>query len=182
MKRGAIELSVGTIVVIVLAISMLIMGLVLIANIRRGTTDAIDLINNNVKAQINSLFNQDDSQKTVVYLPGGEALTEKGRNYNIQFAIKNTLRGESGSTEFRYEVAVSEIEQGCRLTEAEANEYIILGKNGRVRVSAGSAPEERTIVVRIPEEAPLCSLTYNIDVTEADGSFYDQNSFILTVE
>ena len=44
-KKAAIELSVGTIVVIVLAMSMLILGLVLIRNIFKGSIDNFDALN-----------------------------------------------------------------------------------------------------------------------------------------
>ena len=47
-KKGAIELSIGTIVIIVLAMSMLILGIILIKNIFSGSTNAVDDINKGV--------------------------------------------------------------------------------------------------------------------------------------
>lgn len=179
-KKGALELSVGTIVILVLAMSMLILGIVLVRNIFSGATGAVDLINNNVKAQINSLFNQDENQKIVVYLPGGEAEVNPGKRYNIQFALKNTLRGVGGATDFKYTTYASEIEQGCQITETKANSFIIQGRNANFKVTPGSEPVERTIVVSVPDGTPLCTLTYNIDVTQG-GTAYAQDSFLLTI-
>lgn len=180
-KRGALELSVGTIVILVLAMSMLVLGIVLIRNIFTGGTEAVDLINDNVKAQVNSLFNQDENQKTEIYLPGHEAEVKPGKTYNVEFGVKNTLRGVGGAPEFRYAVSVAEIEQGCPITETKANSFIILGRNGRVQIAAGEEPKVIPIKIEIPSGTPLCSLTYNIDVTQA-GQFYDQNSFILSIK
>ncbi|MEK6899309.1 MAG: hypothetical protein AABW79_04410 [Nanoarchaeota archaeon] len=180
VKRGALELSVGTIVILVLAMSMLILGIVLIRNIFDFGNEAVELIDSNVKAQINDLFNEDDSQKTTVYLPGGEAVIQPGNRYNIRFAIKNVLTGVSGAQEFRYAVSVAEIEPGCQLTLAKANGFIVQGKSSSVKIAPGAAPEERTIVISVPEGSPLCTLTYNIDVTQA-GTFYDGSSFLVTI-
>ena len=57
-KKGAIELSIGTIVIVVLAMSMLILGLVLVRTIFAGATYNVQQMNDKVKDQINQLFNR----------------------------------------------------------------------------------------------------------------------------
>ena len=57
-KKAAIELSIGTVVIIVLAMSMLILGLVLIRNIFTGATESVDQINDNVRSEIIKLFQE----------------------------------------------------------------------------------------------------------------------------
>ena len=180
VKKGALELSVRTIVILVLPMSMLILGIVLIRNIFGGATNAVDLIDDNVKAQINSLFNTDENKKIQVYLPEHSADVEPGKRYNVQFAIKNIVSGVSGAQTFNYKTSVSEIEDGCQLTEARANSYIVQGRDGNVKITPGSDPVERTIVVSVPDGAPLCIVTYNIDVTQG-GADYASDYFILTV-
>ena len=66
-KTGALELSIGTIVIIVLAMSMLILGMVLVRNIFSGSSENILQMNDKVKDQINRLFVED--KKPVIYLP-----------------------------------------------------------------------------------------------------------------
>ncbi len=66
-KVGAIEMSVGTIVIIVLAMSMLILGMILIQNIFSGASDNVLQMNDKVKGEINKLFVED--KRTVIYLP-----------------------------------------------------------------------------------------------------------------
>ena len=67
-KKGAIELSVGTIVIIVLAMTMLILGIVLIRNIFTGTITNVDEINEGVRDQIKKLF-QNENDRAVICLP-----------------------------------------------------------------------------------------------------------------
>lgn len=179
-KRGALELSVGTIVIIVLAMSMLILGLVLVRNIFSGATEASDLINDNVKSQIQKLFNEED-RKTVVYLPDNSAEISKGKSYNVLFAIRNNVRGESEAGSFTYETKATEVEQGCRLTLQQADSYIRLGRSGGpVKITPGTDPVERKIEVRASDSAPLCSITYDI-VVKKDGQTYDTNFFTLQI-
>jgi len=64
-RLGAIELSIGTVVIIVLAMSMLILGIVLIRNIFGSATTAITEIDQGVKNEINKLFSENE-EKTLV--------------------------------------------------------------------------------------------------------------------
>ncbi|MBX4196904.1 hypothetical protein KW805_04925 [Candidatus Pacearchaeota archaeon] len=66
-RKAAIELSVSTIVIVVLAMSMLILGLVLIKNIFTGTTATVDVLQSKVQNAIASLFT-DDSDDVIVNL------------------------------------------------------------------------------------------------------------------
>ncbi len=180
-KKGAIELSIGTIVVIVLAMSMLILGIVLIKNIFKGGTEATELLNNNVKAQINKLFNSDQNAKSVVLLPDNQADIKKGQSYNVRFNIRNVVRGESEAGRFTWAVSSTEVETGCQLSLQKADTFIRLGANGGpIPIVAGDEPKEQVIQVMASESAPLCSITYNI-VIKKDAEVYDTNFFILKI-
>ena len=64
-KKGAIELSIGTIVIVVLAMSMLILGLMLVRSIFSGSTDAVESINKAVVDQINQIFTKSDNRLAI---------------------------------------------------------------------------------------------------------------------
>ncbi len=182
-KKGAFELSITTVIIIAIGATLLILGLILVKNIFSGATGSIELIDRNVKSQINQLFNQDD-RKTVVYLPDNEAQVGKGKSYNIRFGIKNTVRGESQAGQFTYVVRVSEVEQGCRGLSAEkAESFIRLGRasSSPIPILPGEEPKERIIVAEPSDDSPLCSITYDI-IVKKDGADYDTNFFILRIE
>lgn len=181
-KKGAIELSIGTIVIIVLAMSMLILGLVLIRNIFTGAIGTSELVDRNVKAQLNKLFNEEDV-KSVVYLPDNQAEIKKGKQYNIRFGIKNNGRLESQASKFTYEIRAGEIEKGCRLNPTQAEKYLKVGASsppGGISIVPGEKPAERIVVVEPTEDAPLCYITYELTIRK-DGQPYDNNFFIIRI-
>lgn len=78
-KKGAIELSIGTVVIIVLAMSMLILGLVLIRKIFTGATESVDTLNEKVKGEIANLFTEEGS-KVAIRLGADKTATVKQGN------------------------------------------------------------------------------------------------------
>jgi len=186
-KKGAIELSIGTIVIIVLAMAMLILGLVLVQKIFTGATEATELVNDNVKAQINKLFN-DEGTKTVIYLPNNQADIKKGNSYYIRFAIRNTNTGGSGdSVAFNYEFTVSSkegagVQEGCKLTPEQAQKFIQVGRSGTVSLRPGDPAVDRQLVIQAPDDSPLCKILYDLKVWTTDKqNVYDTNFFIVRV-
>ncbi len=178
-KKAAIELSVGTIVVIVLAMSMLILGLVLIRNIFKGSIDNFDALNRNVEGEINKLFNE-RGEKTVIYLPKEELELKKGKSFGVGFGVKNTVGGESTQGKFEYKIEASSVQKGCQLTITEANNYLILGDSGSFSLSPGATNSKLKVTVQIPDSAPLCQIRYELRVTK-EGQTYDTNAFNLKI-
>jgi hypothetical protein len=181
-KKGAIELSFSTIIIIAIGSVLLILGLVFVKNIFDSSRGAIDLIDKNTKSQINQLFNQDEDLKTIVYLPNRAAELKKGKSGIVSFGIKNTARGETTAGKFSYQVRALEVEPGCRgLSLQQANDMIKLGKSsGTFELPAGDRPKEFEIILEAPQTAPLCFISYDINVKK-DGQTYDTNTFSLKI-
>ncbi len=87
-KRAAMEMSVGTIVTIVLLMSALVLGLVLTRNIFTSTTDNVDTIDDQLKDEIQNLFGS-GGKKLVVGLGGESTATVKQgtENFGVPFAF-----------------------------------------------------------------------------------------------
>jgi hypothetical protein len=179
-KKAAIELSIGTIVVIVIAMSMLILGLVLVRTIFTGSIYNVEQLNKNVEEEINKLF-EERGGRTYIYLPNNQADIKKGDAHGIAFAIKNIIEGESESSRFTYNIKATSIQKGCELTLAQADNYLILGDKGNLDISPGSEPESRLVRFQAPENAPLCEIQYDLIVKE-DGQTYDTNFFIIKIK
>lgn len=83
-KEGALELSIGTIVIIVIGMSMLILGLVLVRTIFVGSTESIQTLNDKVQNEISALF-ADEGADVVVKLGEGQTAKIKagGGTFNI---------------------------------------------------------------------------------------------------
>ncbi|MGY4884926.1 MAG: hypothetical protein ACP5NZ_05095 [Nanobdellota archaeon] len=84
-KKAAMEMTVGTIVTIVLLMSALVLGLVLTKTIFVNTTNSVNSIDEQMKSEINDLFEQDESKDLIVGL-GGES-TAKIKQGTDQFGI-----------------------------------------------------------------------------------------------
>src|SRR3989344_6994851 len=152
-KKAAIELSIGTVVIIVLAMSMLILGLVLVRNIFKGATDSVDEINEGVSSEIKKLF-QDEGEKGVVRLSSSEAVVEQGKEFGFAFGVRNI--GGLTSSDFTYSTSATAVSPDCpsSLTPTEANKWILFG-GGSMSATEGKI-DEKIIRLKIPENAPLC--------------------------
>ena len=178
-KKGAIELSIGTIVIIVLSMSMLILGLVLVKNIFTGSSENILQINDKVKDKINKLFV--DDKKTLIYLSNKKAEIKKNEEWGIAFGIKNLAAGTPEAGEFSYEVKVSDsdAEEKCGVSEEEINRWIITGRTGNIPISPGETYFGISRIL-VPENAPLCIVRFHLEV-ELEGNHYETDLFDLKV-
>ena len=163
-KIGAMEMSVGTIVTIVLLVSVLILGIILVQKIFKGSSDAIDSINAELNSQIQQLFS-DKSQKLVVYPPSRDISLKKSDETpkGFGFSVQNTRDVESAN--FTYIVESSDVSQcGSTFTKDKANNFII-GKEGNFEIGPGGILEyARLVRFNIPESAPPCTMIYNLKV------------------
>ena len=173
-KKAAMEMSVGTIVTIVLLMTVLILGLVLVRTIFFNSVDNINGINQAVKGEINKLFSEDSSRKIVVYPETRLIKIKKGeQDLGFGFSIRNI--GES-TEKFSYSISAQEASCGMRL--ADADNLITLGKErNNIVIPAGSIMDD-PIFVRfgIPDTTPPCQIRYSILVeqgTEPYGSSID---------
>ncbi len=182
-KRGAMELSMSTIVILVLAMSMLILGLVLIKTIFSGAKYNVDTMNTKVQNEINKLFVED--KKIVVYLAGGEAKVNKGDSYGVAFGLKNLITGTPDASKFTYDVSVAnptEVKSNCGINEKEALSWIKTGVSGTFQILPGETVANTATIIKfqIPQTAPLCIIRYNINV-KANGEFYTADSFDINI-
>ncbi|MCD4771030.1 hypothetical protein K8R30_01270 [archaeon] len=178
-KRGAIEMSIGTIVVIVLAMSMLILGMILVKNIFSGASENVLQMNDKVKDQINKLFVED--KRTVVYLPNQIASIDQNEDWGVAFGVKNLERGTAEAGRFHYDVTVSDpdVRTKCGVDERTVESWVKTGRADDMTIAPG---QSYFGIVRffIPDTAPLCTVRFHIDVTK-DGAAYATDFFDIEV-
>lgn len=178
-NKGAIEMSVGTIVIIVLSMSMLILGMVLVKNIFSGASDNVLSMNAGVEDEINKLFTED--KRTVVYLPNQIAKIKQNEEWGVAFGIKNLQRGTAEAGKFQYTVTVSDpdVRTKCGVGERDIEGWIISGRSDGQPIAPG---QSYFGIVRflVPETAPLCIIRFHIDVTK-DNAHYATEFFDVEV-
>lgn len=181
-KKAALEMSISTVVVLVIGMSMLILGLVLVRSIFSGAKYNVDKINEGVESEINRLFDEEGGKEVIIYLQKQEAKIDKGERFGVAFGIKNTVRGEAEASTFTYEFKSTSVQQGCSgLDTAKADQYLILGKTGSVSLLPGSKPYYDTLTIFPPDTAPLCEVRYVLEV-KRNGQPYSSVPFTVVLQ
>jgi len=179
-KKAALELSIGTIVILVLAMSMLILGLVLVRTIFSSATGAISEIDKGVKEAITKEFANSD--KKLVMIPSARKIEIKQRTLGegFAFSIRNT---DIRDKQLTYKVYVDpqfDIQEKCRINAAEAEGWLDID-SGSISLPRGSVMDDPELITfNIPESAPLCTIKYNVDVNEGTD-LYAASSLHLTI-
>ena len=179
-KQGALELSIGTIVILVLAMSMLILGLVLVRTIFTGAKYNVETMNDKVRDQINALFVED--QKGFLYLAENKAKISQGEAFGIAFGIQNL--GKTQKFKWQTEIADDNIRKKCGVTDRQAEEWITTGGSGDISLSSGGKYTDR-VLFNIPEntvnDISTCIIRYRIVIKQEDGSPYETLPFDVDV-
>ena len=172
-SKGAMEMSVGTIVTIVLLMSVLVLGLFFVQRIFQSGENAIDSIDSEVQNEITKLFS--DGTKTLVIYPSSQEITFKRGDSlkGFAFSVRNK---DVEPADYTYEVSAKEGfdysgKCGSTMTIQKANSYILLSEGEINNLGAGQAMELPELVkFTIPEEAPPCTIPYGLKVSKVGGS------------
>jgi len=161
-KKAAMEMSVGTIVTVVLLMTVLILGLVMVRTIFKSQTENINAIDDSVKSEIAKLFAEDDSKRVVAFPASGEVVIRKGTD-NTGFGISIRNNREEGYY-FGYETAFED--SNCAVTSEDAMDLMDIGSTLSGRYINSGEMMDSPIVVRlgVPEDFPICRLRYKITV------------------
>jgi hypothetical protein len=174
-KKGAMELSISTIVIIVLAMSMLIFGLILIRNIFAGGTNAIDTINDQVTNEINKMFGED--KKVVIYPTVNPIVIRQGKPSGFAIGIKNKNKGLAAQTaEFSYTVipvSASSVERDCGITVEQIMDLFVAGSNEDSGIPIPTSSDTKAIPILFDtgEGSPICTVRFRVDVKESERNY-----------
>lgn len=172
-------MSVGTIVTIVLLMSVLVLGIFLVAGIFDSAGGAIELTDQQLRTELENLFTDDDRILAVYPDPNRNKPLkikrgdEKGDAIGI--AIRNMER-LGGTKTFSYEIKAIESEPGCpygngpeleKLHGDTVESWISLGRTGSdIAVTPGTTSRIKKVNFRIPTDAHLCEVRFRVTVKE----------------
>ncbi len=179
-KRGAIELSINTIVIIVLAMSMLILGLVLIKGLFSGANDVIDLTNDQVISKINAQFGSED--KVAIYPITEEVEVKQGDKSGFAVVIRNKLTGSTSQDAlFSYSISVvSDTKKDCGISKEKIMEFFVAGSesDSDIPIATGE-PLVKKVLLDTQEGDPLCTVQFRVDV-KTNGKNYKSKYVFVT--
>jgi len=168
--KAAMEMSVGTIVTIVLLMSVLVLGLVMVQSIFGGATQSVDSINEQVRTEINDLFSSDDTDLSVSLGTQHRANVKRGEEafgFVFGFSPKDPgiLRGCS------YAIEQDSGKNFCAgVYGIDTTDWFITpvenGNFNEIKSDAGFALAKMSI----PEDNPTCLQRFSIKITCTDAA------------
>jgi len=180
-KKAAIELSMSTIVILVLAMSMLILGLVLIRTIFTGATGNVATMNEKVKGEISKLFEEDT--RAVINLPNGLASMKQGEQFGVSFGIQN--KGQSQIFKWKVIIQDDNVKAKCGTTDDKVLKWITGGATGKAEIPSGQKYSD-IIRFNLPEQAvndiSKCIIRFQLIIQNEDGTPYATNPFDVQVK
>lgn len=163
-RKGAMEMSMGTIVTIVLVVVTLVLALVLIRSIFKSSTSAVDNINSAVQDQINKLFTTEGTNIVIYPADNPLVLSKGGKPSGIGFSVQNP---NPDTVQYTWAVkAVSLHNCGSNFTLDEAQSYIATA-GGDFSLGGGDQLKPAKLVLfDIPSSAPPCLIDYQLTVQD----------------
>ena len=179
-KRAAMEMSVGTMVTIVLLMIVLVLGIFFIQRIFSSANDALDLTDQQLTSELLKLFSNSEEKKIVIYPTTLSTEIKRGEQGGFGFLIRNK---EQTNGVFSYETVLQEVASNCIMTDEEAEALLILGKSGSgINLGSGAIMDSaKRITLEVPESSPLCTIDYLLSITK-DGEPYTQASLTVKIK
>jgi len=181
-KKGAMELSMSTIVILVIAMAMLVGGLVLVRIIYTGAEDAIGGINKGVEDEIDKLFTNSDAKIAIYPSSRKIEIKQNTPGKGFAFSVRNTGIEDR---EFIYDVYVDtnfDIRDKCGIQAKEADDWLDIA-SGSFSLGKGAKLDLPELVLfTIPDNAPPCTIPYRIDIKERAGDIYTTGKIFLTIQ
>ena len=151
-KKAAMELSIGTIVIIVIAITMLILGIVFVRSIMCGAIGLTGDLNDKVTSEINDLFGATGGEIQCLGSTGDPVKMIPG-DQNIVYC------GVKAPVEAKYSATI-QAEGGKYITDSEARKWLRDDVWGPVTIPAGDDLAKKVIKVDVPDNAAEDTITF----------------------
>ena len=183
-SKGAMEMSVGTIVTIVLLMTVLVLGLFFVQKIFSSGNNAIDSVDTQLTSQINQLFS-DGSARIAVYPTSRSITITRGDSTpkGFAFSVYNDAKGQSSS--FSYVVNASDV-SNCKdattnqniMTTQIANSFLLGGQGQFTLGPGGSLDLARLVKLDVPTTAPPCTVSYTINLNRDNSAYSSADVFV----
>lgn len=177
-KKAAMEMSVGTIVTIVLLMSVLVLGIFLVQKIFKSSSSAIDTVDSQIQSEINKLFST-EGKALVIYPSSREISVKKGDTpKGFAFSVKNT---DVESHDFSYAVESQDTSSCGSLTTDQANTWMLSAQGSFSLGPGGTLTNAEKVLFKIPDSAPPCTIVYRVNI-DKESTPYESSTIFVTIK
>ncbi|MDP4039274.1 MAG: hypothetical protein Q8P57_01725 [Candidatus Pacearchaeota archaeon] len=186
-KDGALELSIGTIVIIVIGMSMLILGLVLVRSIFTGAIGSVDEINEGVQAKIQELFPNEGGNLAVLLGSDNVAKVKPGERFNVAIGAQHE-RGEQVARDtilYRVELDTNSNDNCVKvLGERRTEDLFVTPVNAwNAFDTFRSSTAFALIEIDVPTGTQRCTQKVNIDIKlKEETAPFEGDFFLLEIK
>ncbi len=156
-KKGAFELSMTVVVIIVIAMTLLILGMVLVRRIMCGAMGLTTDISGKVREEINDIF-QDEGAEVACIGSGTEAVA-------VEPGVENIFScGINPQKEALYEIKDITIETSDSSVEKDINQNWVNTKGWKDTLAPGPSDPIKYLRMNIPSTAPEVNFYISLKV------------------
>ncbi|MEM4271906.1 MAG: hypothetical protein QXD13_02375 [Candidatus Pacearchaeota archaeon] len=157
-KRAALEMSMGTIIILVLGVSMLILGMVLVRNIMCSAIGLTGDINDKVKGELNKLFGAEGGEVQCIGSGGSAVKALAGETNNIYCSFK----APETST---YTISVSTVSSDTKSLASETiRNWLIEPAVFSEQISPNDQTPKKVIRIKVPDTAPDATIYITLSI------------------
>ena len=161
-RKGAMELSMSTVVIIVIGITMLILGMVLVRNIMCGALGLTGNVNSKIESELDRYFGETGDEVVCIGTIDRVKLLPGEENF-VYCSIKADEKAE-------YEFEVTDY--GTRISSLEDKEiqkWIGRETSSSWTISPDDREAKKIITLKIPKEAPEGDIWIKLSIKK-DGT------------
>lgn len=174
-KKGALEMSIGTIVIMVIAVTMLILGIVFVRSIMCAGIVMSEEISRGMETEIRRLFSGDEYGVRCMGEGNQDAILGTGGRRSVQCLIR-----VEDNIEYNIEVQKIESLKGASTNTVEG---WILKEGWEGSVSPGGDGKfVKVIVLDIPRDAPATTLDIVLESTNSRSGSTETHDLIIDIE
>ena len=175
-KRAAMEMSVGTMVTIVLLMIVLVLGIFFIQKIFKSGSNAIETIDSQTQSELQKLF-ANENAKIAFYPTYKDVVVNRGDDpKGFAFSIRNN---DVEEVAFTFATTATDASKcGSTFDETDANN-MLLGGTGTINIGSSDISEGRIVKFVVPESAPSCTIEYNLNVKKGTATYTEINFFLI---
>ena len=164
-KKAAMEMSMGTIIILVLGVSMLILGMVLIRNIMCSGLQITKDITTGVRNEIQNLFGADKI--------GVKCAGEGGQEINLATnGVRDVICVIKTEEQAKYDIKVVKVESLSGASSDIVNSWIV-DKDFSGDVKPGEDKSVVYLSLKLPKDAPKTIIKVTLSVTNANTGSTD---------